>query len=70
MAHDVWGEQVQAAVVLRAGQTATADDLIAHAEADLAGYKMPRAVHILEALPRNSTGKVLKRALRDEFEAV
>ena len=70
VSHEVWGEQVQAAVVLRAGQAVTAEDLIAFADDDLAGYKIPRAVHILDALPRNATGKVLKRALKDEFEAV
>lgn len=68
--HEVWGEQVQAAVVLRPGQKVSPVDLAAFAAEDLAGYKMPRAVHVLAALPRNASGKVLKRALRDEFDAV
>jgi long-chain acyl-CoA synthetase len=68
--HDVWGEQVQAAVVLKPGQKVSPVDLAAFAAEDLAGYKIPRAIHILAALPRNASGKVLKRALRDEFEAI
>ena len=68
--HDLWGEQVQAAVVLKPGQEVAPAALIAYAEQELAGYKVPRALHIMAALPRNASGKVLKRALRDEFEAV
>ncbi|WP_262692361.1 AMP-binding protein [Kordiimonas aestuarii] len=67
--HEVWGEQVQLAVVLKPGQDVTPDALLAYAEKDLAGYKVPRAVHVMKALPRNASGKVLKRALREEFEA-
>ncbi|WP_417449076.1 long-chain-fatty-acid--CoA ligase [Kordiimonas sp.] len=68
--HEVWGEQVQAAVVLKPGLNLEPDVLIEFSEKNLAGYKLPRAVHFMQALPRNASGKVLKRALRDEFLAV
>jgi acyl-CoA synthetase (AMP-forming)/AMP-acid ligase II len=59
-----WGEVPVAFVVLRAGQSATADELIAHCASQLAKYKVPKHVTFLEALPRNPSGKVLKRELR------
>jgi acyl-CoA synthetase (AMP-forming)/AMP-acid ligase II len=58
-----WGETVVAAVVARKGETLTADDVIA-ACADLSPYKRPRHVHLVDALPRNSFGKVQKPALK------
>jgi acyl-CoA synthetase (AMP-forming)/AMP-acid ligase II len=59
-----WGEVPVAFVVLRAGQSATADELIAHCAGQLAKYKVPKGITFLEALPRNPSGKVLKRDLR------
>jgi acyl-CoA synthetase (AMP-forming)/AMP-acid ligase II len=59
-----WGELVRAFVVLRSGQEASADDLKAHCKARLAGPKTPRDFVFLDVLPRNPTGKVLKRELR------
>lgn len=61
--HDVLGEDVAAAVVLRA--PATADELRAHCAARLADYAIPRAIHVVDELPRNQLGKVLKRELRE-----
>jgi long-chain acyl-CoA synthetase len=59
------GEEVGAAVVLLPDQTATPDDLRAHAAAVLAKHKNPRYIWIQpEALPRNASGKFLKRELR------
>lgn len=62
-----WGERVEAAVVLRAGAKLSAADLIAWSKDRLAGYKRPRRVTLLEAdeMPRNTTGKILHRVLRD-----
>jgi acyl-CoA synthetase (AMP-forming)/AMP-acid ligase II len=60
-----WGEAVCAAVVLRPGARASADELRAHCRQELAGYKVPRAVRFLAELPRTGSGKILKRALRD-----
>ena len=59
-----WGEVPVAFVVLRAGHTDTAEDLIAHCREQLARYKVPKEVTFLDALPRNPSGKVLKRELR------
>jgi acyl-CoA synthetase (AMP-forming)/AMP-acid ligase II len=59
-----WGEVPVAFVVLRTGQAATAEELIAHCAGQLAKYKVPKDVTFLEALPRNPSGKVLKRDLR------
>jgi O-succinylbenzoate-CoA ligase len=59
-----WGEVPVAFVVLRAGQSASAEELIAHCTSRLAKYKVPKDVTFLEALPRNPSGKVLKRELR------
>jgi acyl-CoA synthetase (AMP-forming)/AMP-acid ligase II len=59
-----WGEVPVAFVALRAGTTTTADELVEHCRARLAKYKVPKGVTFIEALPRNPSGKVLKRELR------
>ena len=61
--HDHWGEQVTAWVVLRPGSAFDEDELIAHVRAGLAGYKTPKRVYELAALPRNDVGKVVRDAL-------
>jgi acyl-CoA synthetase (AMP-forming)/AMP-acid ligase II len=61
--HPVLGEDIAAYVVLKEGADATVDDLIGHCKEHLADYKVPRSLEIRDALPRNATGKVLKRAL-------
>jgi fatty-acyl-CoA synthase len=61
---DKWGETPVAFVVLRDGAEATADELVEHCRAQLARYKVPKEVTFLDALPRNPSGKVLKRELR------
>jgi acyl-CoA synthetase (AMP-forming)/AMP-acid ligase II len=64
-----WGEAVNAIVVLKPGQTVTAEELIACARQRVASYKLPKSVHFVDALPRNPTGKVLKRELRKHYWA-
>ena len=62
--HERWGEVPVAHVALRPGTTATEDELIEHCRAQLAKFKVPTAVSFIDALPRNPSGKVLKRDLR------
>ncbi|MGF7123219.1 long-chain-fatty-acid--CoA ligase [Rhodococcus sp. BE178] len=66
--HDHWGEAPVAVVVLREGSSElTIEALRASAGSDLAGYKLPRALEIVDTLPRNASGKVDKNALRVRF---
>ena len=66
---DTWGESVKAVVVLKDGKEATADDIMSFARTRIAGYKTPRSVDFIEALPRNPSGKILKRELREPYWA-
>ena len=62
-----WGEAVHAVVVLRPGQEATQEDIVAHCKAMIAGYKSPRSVAFVDALPMTGAGKILKTSLREPF---
>lgn len=62
--HDVYGETVKAVVALREPDGATEDELKAHVAASLSDYKVPRVVEFMDQLPKNATGKILKRELR------
>ncbi|MBL6749530.1 MAG: long-chain-fatty-acid--CoA ligase [Nevskia sp.] len=62
-----WGEKVTAVVVLAAGAAVTAEELIAHCRAHIAGYKVPKAIEFAEILPMTATGKILKRAVRERY---
>jgi acyl-CoA synthetase (AMP-forming)/AMP-acid ligase II len=64
-----WGEAVKAVVVLHPGVEAAAADIIAHARERIAGFKCPKSVDFVEALPRNPSGKILRRALREPYWA-
>ncbi|MFC3077496.1 long-chain-fatty-acid--CoA ligase [Phenylobacterium terrae] len=65
---EAWGEAVHAVVVLRPGQTAQAQELIAHCAPLIANYKRPRSITFRdEPLPLSGAGKVLKRELRAPF---
>ncbi len=64
---DKWGEAAKAIVVPREGSPLTADALIEWCRDKLAGYKRPRSIDFAEALPRNPSGKLLKRELRKPF---
>ncbi|MCX5045325.1 AMP-binding protein [Aldersonia sp. NBC_00410] len=63
---DKFGQRLAAFVVLRPGEDASAEDLQSYVKQQLAGYKVPRAVSFLDTLPRNATGKVVKRELIEE----
>jgi acyl-CoA synthetase (AMP-forming)/AMP-acid ligase II len=64
MPDPVWGERITAAVALRPGTAATAAELIAFCRQSLAGYKAPKDVRFVDALPRTGSGKISKRLLR------
>jgi acyl-CoA synthetase (AMP-forming)/AMP-acid ligase II len=63
-----FGQRLRAFVVLEEGKRASEDELREHVKANLARYKVPREIVFLDELPRNATGKVLKRELK-EWEA-
>lgn len=62
-----WGEAVKAVVVLKPGAAASEAEIIAHLKERLAGFKVPKSVDFAESLPRNPTGKVLRRMLREPY---
>jgi acyl-CoA synthetase (AMP-forming)/AMP-acid ligase II len=61
---DEWGERVHAVVVLQPGQSLTVEELRAHVKGLIAGYKAPRTLELVDALPMSGAGKILKRELR------
>ncbi len=62
-----WGEAVKAVVVKKPGHDPKPDDIIAWARERIAGYKAPKSVDFVEALPRNPSGKILRRELREPY---
>ena len=64
-----WGEAVKAVIVLRPGAALSQDELIAWARTRIAGFKTPQSVDFAETLPRNASGKLLKRELRAPYWA-
>jgi len=64
-----WGEAVKAVVVRKTGSALQAEELIAFARERIARYKLPRSVDFVNALPRNATGKLLRRTLREPYWA-
>jgi len=66
VSHPRWVEAVAAAVVPKDGVTLTSEQVIDHARSVLAGYKTPKYVVVVDALPKNPSGKIVKRQLRDE----
>ncbi len=68
--HPTWVEAVVAAVVPREGSAPTEDDILAHCREHLAGFKTPKRIFFVDELPKNPSGKLLKRQLREEFARV
>lgn len=62
---DKTGEAVKLYVVKAPGATLGVDEIVAHCRATMAGYKVPRIVRFIEALPKSNVGKILRRELRD-----
>jgi long-chain acyl-CoA synthetase len=59
----LYGEEVAAFIVLKEGESATEEELIAHCQSELADYKCPKSIRIVKGIPKGPTGKLLKREL-------
>ena len=66
---ETWGEAVKAIVVMKPGKKLTATDIINFTRERVAGFKTPKTVDFIPALPRNASGKILRRHLRDPYWA-
>lgn len=64
-----WGEAVKAIVVAKPGTNPDAADIIAFARQRIAGFKCPKSIDFIDALPRNPSGKILRRSLREPYWA-
>ncbi|KWV95307.1 fatty acid--CoA ligase [Erythrobacter sp. AP23] len=64
---DTWGEAVKACVVPRPGSEVDPKDIIAFTRERLAGFKVPKSVDVIEVMPRNASGKILRRELRAPY---
>jgi acyl-CoA synthetase (AMP-forming)/AMP-acid ligase II len=62
-----WGEAVKAIVVMKPGKKATSSEIIGFTRERIAGFKTPKSVDFIAALPRNASGKILRRHLRDPY---
>ncbi len=65
-----WSEAVTAFVVSKPGVTAHSDEMLAYCRQYLAAYKVPKVIHVVDALPKDTQGKVLKRELRRIYSAL
>jgi fatty-acyl-CoA synthase len=65
--HPKWVEAVTAVVVPRKGETITEAEIIDLCRKELAGFKVPKSVVFVDALPKTPTGKILKRDMRDTY---
>ncbi len=66
--HPKWVEAVTAVVKLKAGKTASEDELMAHCKKHLSAFKTPKRVIIVDELPKTPTGKILKRNMRESYK--
>jgi len=62
-----WIEAITAFIVLKANINVTEQVLLAHASEHLASFKVPKKIHFVDSIPKNTAGKVLKRSLREQF---
>lgn len=67
VAHPIWVEAVVAAVVIRPDTAAEAEEIIKFCRTRLAAFKTPKQIHFVASLPKNASGKILKRELRQSF---
>ena len=64
---DTWGEAVKACVVAKPGSAVDAEDIISFTRERLAGFKVPKTVDVIPEMPRNASGKILRRELRAPY---
>jgi acyl-CoA synthetase (AMP-forming)/AMP-acid ligase II len=64
-----WGEAVKALVILQPGSSTTAADISDHARQHIAGFKCPKSIEFIDTIPRNPSGKILKKILREPYWA-
>jgi len=64
-----WGEAIKAMVVVKPGHSLTDDELMRHTRGRIANYKVPKSVDFVTSLPRNASGKLLRKDLREPFWA-
>jgi len=69
VADPLWGERVHAVIVPRPDATPSTDTIISHCRQHLAGYKLPRSVTFVDALPMSAAGKILKNLLREDMRS-
>ena len=67
LAHERWGEAVTAFIILNNDNQISKDELLKYCRARLAGYKCPKSIVFLDDLPHTTSGKVLKRKLKDWY---
>ncbi|GGK62764.1 fatty acyl-CoA synthetase [Amphritea balenae] len=65
--HERWIEAITAVIVFKAGEDADSDELVRHCQQHLAPFKVPKSFIFTDALPKNTAGKLLKRALREQY---
>jgi fatty-acyl-CoA synthase len=68
LSHPKWVEAIAAVVIIKEGTIVFEDELIAHARAQLAYFKVPKRIVFVDMLPTNPSGKILKRELRDDLK--
>lgn len=64
---DYWGEAVVAFVTFKPGQSMSAEELIAFCKQEMSGYKVPKEIIVRDSLPKNGTGKIMHKTLREEL---
>jgi fatty-acyl-CoA synthase len=64
----MWGEAIKAVIVLSSGDTASEEEIIDYCRGKIARYKCPKSVDFVRELPKTSTGKILKRVLRENYK--
>ena len=65
--NEEWGEEVKSLVIVKEDKTITAQEILDYCKQNLAGYKRPRTVELVDDFPRTATGKILKRILRKPY---